>query len=43
MARHTNSNDKLQVIKAVRHTRAEKLLYVLVVIEVLDLIVSFVR
>lgn len=43
MARHTNPNDKLQLIKVTRHTRAEKLLYVLIVIEVLDLIVSFVR
>jgi hypothetical protein len=43
MARHTNPNDKLKVIKAVRHTRAEKLLYALIVIELVDLIVSFMR
>jgi hypothetical protein len=42
MARH-NNNDRLQLVKASRMTHSEKLLYVLIVIELLDLIVSFVR
>jgi cell division protein FtsL len=42
MARHSN-NDRMQMINLSRHTKAEKLLYVLIIIEVIDLIVSFVR
>jgi hypothetical protein len=41
MARH--NNDKLQLVKVSRMTNSEKLLYVLIVIELIDVIVSFVR